>query len=251
MPSGVWTIIDAHGTPYVAKTSTSVMRHHVLREIDAYETVVPALAATNDAPCLAAASRELGIIVIQHLAGDLAQGTAAEHDPETHRQAGALLARLHAQGSRADDEYESRATERALRWYDTPHRIPSDQQREIQGILGSYKPRVVDVVPTHGDWHSRNWLVDDLRVRAIDFGRFEWRPAQTDLNRLWPKEWAREPDLESAHLSGYGGDPRDETWPIECLRQAIGNAAWAHQMNDEPFEQHGLEMITRVLNEFY
>jgi Ser/Thr protein kinase RdoA (MazF antagonist) len=60
-------------------------------------------------------------------------------------------------------------------------------------------------VPTHGDWHPRNWIVDDAGVvRAIDLGRADLRPAATDLLRLSSRELRGDPTLEAAFLDGYG-----------------------------------------------
>ncbi len=64
------------------------------------------------------------------------------------------------------------------------------------------------VVPTHGDWQPRNWLVDDGVVRAIDFGRAELRPAMTDLVRVAAVDFSGRPDLERAFVEGDGRDPR-------------------------------------------
>ncbi|MGW6199374.1 phosphotransferase family protein [Kribbella sp. NPDC055110] len=33
------------------------------------------------------------------------------------------------------------------------------------------EPPPATLVPTHGDWQPRNWLVDNGTVRVIDFGR--------------------------------------------------------------------------------
>lgn len=248
-PSWVWLVQDGTGDSYVVKAAAAAMRHHAAREIDAHEQIVPALAASDDAQRFVAGSRELGIFVVSHLPGELAGRTAAATDPATFRQAGALLARIHGHGSRTDADYERARTDKARHWLTTPHRIPADRVAEIDAALRRHAPRPVTVVPTHGDWQPRNWVVETPpgRVRVIDFGRFAWRPAQTDLVRCWSQEWRARPDLAAAHHDGYGDDPRDETWPMECLRQAVSTAAWAYQMNDEPFEQHGLEMIDRAL----
>lgn len=104
------------------------------------------------------------------------------------------------------------------------------------------------VVPTHGDWHPRNWLIDQGIVRVIDFGRFAMRPASTDLTRLAAQQWNGHPELEAAFFDGYGDDPRDpELWRLEALRQAVGTACWAHKVGDEAFEQQGHRMLVEAL----
>lgn len=237
---------------YVVKAAWGPMRHHVEREVDAHESVAPSLAETGDAQAFIAASRELGIIVLGHVPGVLVEGTAVEHEVETHRRAGALLARIHRRGSRVDEEYEATQTRRARAWLSSDHRIGPDRVVRITDLFDHHEPRPVTVVPTHGDWHARNWVIENPpgRVRIIDFGRFAWRPAHTDLFRCWAGSWRDRPDLEAAHLDGYGEDPRDDTWSMECLRQAVSTAAWARQMGDEAFEQEGLDMIDRVLARF-
>lgn len=236
----------------MVKAAGGPMRHHVAREIDAHEGVAPSLAKTGDAQPHVASSRDLGIVVLGHLPGVLVEGTAAEHEVETHRRAGALLARIHRWGSRIDEHHEAAQTRRAREWLETNHRIPADRVDRISDLFDRHEPRPVEVVPTHGDWQPRNRVIESPpgRVRVIDFGRFAWRPAQTDLFRCWAGSWRNRPDLEAAHLDGYGTDPRDETWSMECLRQAVSTAAWARQMGDEAFEREGLDMIDRVLERF-
>lgn len=255
-PSSVWSVADSSNRSFVVKVSAGAMKHHIAREIDAHETVVPSLAATEDAQPFVAASRDLGMLVVGRLPGELVAETDAATDPRTHHDAGALLVRIHGAERpvpetnwRTDHRYEAVQNEQIRRWLAATHRIPLDRQRAVEAVLDRQEHRPVTVVPTHGDWQPRNWLIDARsgRVRVIDFGRFAWRPAQTDLVRCWSNEWRDRPELEAAHLDGYGGDPRDDTWPLECLRQAVSTAAWAHQMGDEAFEQHGLDMIDRVL----
>lgn len=248
-PSTVWKVEDHLGRVHVVKAAGGPMRHHVAREIDAHESVVPALAETGDGQVFVAASRELGILVVSHLAGELVEGTPAASDPGVHRRAGALLARIHDRDGRLDDRYEHEQTRRIRGWLESPHRIPADRVRAVRDAIAAHQPRPVRLVPTHGDWHPRNWVIERStgRVGVIDFGRFAWRPAQTDLVRCWSKDWRDHPGLEMAHLEGYGGDPRDDTWPMDCLRESVSTAAWAHQMGDERFEHHGLDMIDRAL----
>lgn len=88
-------------------------------------------------------------------------------------------------------------------------------------------------------------------LRVIDFGRFEFRPAATDLCRLAVQQWARVPALEGAFLDAYGADPRaPELWRIDLLREAVGTAAWAHHVGDEQFEAQGHRMLDAALARF-
>lgn len=85
----------------------------------------------------------------------------------------------------------------------------------------------------------------------IDFGRFEHRPAATDLCRLAMQQWAIDPALEGAFLDGYGPDPRDpEVWAIDQLREAVGTAVWAYEVGDEEFERQGHRMLAVALAPF-
>lgn len=245
-PSSVWHIRDGAGTSLIIKIASAEMRHHIAREIDAHEQVVSALSATGDAQSLIAADRDLSIMVLSYLPGSLVENTPAVHEPEMYRQAGGLLARIHSQGARLDDGYDRYQHERLYRLLGDTHRIPADQMERIRRVLASYTPRPVTVVPTHGDWHARNWLIDGSSLRVIDFGRFSWRPASTDFVRLA----FFQPTLAAAHMDGYGADPRGRTWAMDCLREAVSIAVWAYHMGDEPFEQHGLAMIDYSLSLF-
>jgi thiamine kinase-like enzyme len=115
-------------------------------------------------------------------------------------------------------------------------------------VIAGHDHAPAELVPTHGDWQPRNWLIHHGVVRVIDLGRADWRPALTDLARLARQEWQGRPDLEAAFLAGYGSDPRDDAaWQRTLVREAIGTAVWAHQVGDAPFEAQGHRMIAAAL----
>ena len=106
------------------------------------------------------------------------------------------------------------------------------------------------LVPTHGDWQPRNWIVDNSLVSIIDFGRADLRQAYTDLARLAVQQFRADPALEAAFLDGYGSDPRHpDSWHRVQLREAVNTAVWAHQVGDTAFEQQGHRMIADALRE--
>lgn len=223
---------------------------HIGRETTAHETVTAELADRGLTSRMLAADRAVNLLLLSYLDGVLVEGTDAEHDADVHRQAGELLGILHrreAGTATLDEDFERRLTQRALAWLDGRHRIAADAAAAARAILTAYRPQPVEVVPTHGDWQPRNWLVHDGVVRAIDFGRFEHRPAATDLARLAVQQWRGRPELERAFLDGYGDDPREESWPILQLREAVGTAAWAFQVGDEGFEEQGHRMLAEAL----
>jgi thiamine kinase-like enzyme len=120
----------------------------------------------------------------------------------------------------------------------------------LRSLLEPAPAGVVDLVPTHGDWQPRNWIIEDGILRAIDFGRFAFRPAASDFARLAAQEWRDSPACESAFFEGYGADPREPTsWRLLRAAEAVGTAAWAYHVGDELFEAQGHRMIAEVLTE--
>jgi Ser/Thr protein kinase RdoA (MazF antagonist) len=221
---------------------------HLPREIAAHPEHTAPLVATGQAAALRDSSAALRVILLDHLPGELVLGTDAEWESDTYAQAGELLRRLHEQEARTDIEYEARATARALHWLDQPHRLEPDTASRAQAVLQAAPAHAVRLVPTHGDWHPRNWLIDQGTVRVIDFGRFAFRPASTDLTRLAAQQWRSRPELEQAFFSGYGDDPRDpDAWRLEALREAVGTACWAYRVGDEAFERQGHRMLAEAL----
>ncbi len=225
--------------------------HHIGREISAHPSYTQDLVSTGHAARMRDADAEHRIMILDHLPGGLIEGTRDELAPETHRQAGALLRRLHRQGAHEDSEHEARTTARALSWLDGRHRVAPQVEREARRVLGAWPSAPVVVVPTHGDWQPRNWLIDHGVVRVIDFGRFGFRPAATDLTRLAAQQWRDRPELKAAFFAGYGDDPRDpRQWHLHVLKEAIGTACWAYQVGDEAFEAQGHRMLEEALAAF-
>lgn len=104
------------------------------------------------------------------------------------------------------------------------------------------------MVPTHGDWQPRNWLVHNGTISIIDFGRADLRPALTDFARLDAQQFRGAPDLETVFFHGYGQDPREQAlWQRIRIREAIGTAVWAYRAGAESFEQQGHRMIADTL----
>lgn len=225
--------------------------HHVAREIAAHERATAPLLQREACSRLIAADGDANVLITTWVPGRLVQGTAAEGDPQTYAQAGELLRAFHGTVSRLDDRYEARVTNSALTRLDQKHRITGSLAARARHLLSAYRPRPVALVPTHGDWQPRNWLIDAGCVRVIDFGRYDARPAATDLCRLAVQQWALRPDLEQAFLEGYGSDPRDpELWRVELLREAVNTAVWAYQVGDEQFEQQGHRMLAAAVDRF-
>lgn len=236
---------------------------HFPRELEAHRTATAALRASGDTGALVAANEEHRVLVLERVPGHLALGTPDEHDTDVHRQAGAVLRRLHDQNTRHDPTFLLHEQAKALAALDAPHRIPDDVVARARAALRALPTdhATQALVPTHGDFHPRNWIVDDdarddrddrdRRLRVIDFGRFGWRPASFDLTRLAVLHWQHDPALEAAFFDGYGDDPRTpDAWRWLQLREAVGTATWAYTVGDEGFEAQGHDMLRRALAAF-
>lgn len=224
---------------------------HLRREVTAYESGVLA-PLRRRVPRLLHADRARQVLAVGFLPGVLvASDPGLADDVEVHRQAGELLGHLHRQPPVADDGWERRQDAKALAWLDEPHRLEPSLVARLRELVRDNHYRPSALVPTHGDWQPRNWLWDDGRLLVIDLGRFEPRPAQTDLARLAHQHWREHPELEAAFVAGYGGDPRDPlTWRMVRLREAVGTACYAYAVGDEVFEAQGRAMIDEALAAF-
>lgn len=241
--------VEEAGRHFIVKADGEDTQH-IPRELDAHEQWLAPWVDLGRAPRLVAGDRSAEILVTEYLPGHLVLGSDAQHNPDTFRQAGELLAVLHGQGGPTDSSYEARENAKILRNLDKPHRISSGVETELRRIVAGWPTDPVVLVPTHGDWQPRNWLAHEGRISIIDFGRAAMRPALSDWARLEARDFRDDPAHEAAFVEGYGADPRDpDAWFRERLREAINTAVWAYLIGDESFEAQGHEMIARVLNE--
>lgn len=246
---------EANGQAIIVKAAGR-RNKHIGREITGRRTMPTVLLRRGAVGAVLAADRDLNVVAVDYLEGQLVEGTDAEYDPGVHRQAGALLAEIHRQPvpeSTDSPDYESRMTAKTLALLDRDHRISANTVRAVRQVLADSARRAAQAaparrVPTHGDWQPRNWLIDGATLKIIDFGRFDVRSAESDLGRLAVQQWRGRPHLEQAFLEGYGSDPRDpRTWAVNQVREAVGTAVWAREVGDRAFERQGHRMLAEAL----
>jgi tRNA A-37 threonylcarbamoyl transferase component Bud32 len=213
---------------------------HIARELRAHEAWLEPWVRTGHAPALVFGDAEAKLLVTRYLPGTLVEGTPAQDDPEIYRQAGELLARFHGQLTVHDDAWNDRLRTRVERFLAQEHRIDPEIARRVRREIDNWTGGAVDLVPTHGDWQPRNWLVDDGTVRVIDFGRADLRPRDEDFLRLARQDFARDTRLEKAFLDTYGDDPREpDAWRRARVAEAVATAVWAYGVGDTAFERSG------------
>lgn len=221
--------------------------HHDV-EIGAYHDVVPAIA--DRAPTVVIADPHRRVLVMTKLDGG---AFPSEEDVGTarlrglYRDAGALLARLHAAApARPRPDFAERYTIRLEAWI----------ERAPEGLLGAAdvdyaRRRIAELahlpappaVICHSDWQPRNWLVTrDDRVLAFDFERVRWEWWGHDISRMWWREWVGRPDLAEAFFAGYGRAPTDDDLATLMALSAAGHITqivWATEHGDEAFAHDG------------
>jgi hypothetical protein len=222
--------------------------HHLARELRAHRNWLAPWTSIGRAPQLVHADEVAKLLVTSFLPGTLVEGSDSEFLPATYRQAGQLLAQLHQQLAVQDEDFEAREKAKALLWLDKPHRIVPEVAANLRSTVEAWPTPASTLVPTHGDWQPRNWLALEGTVSVIDFGRADLRPALTDFARLSAQQFRTDPALESAFIEGYGDDPREPAaWRRNRIREAIGTAVWAYEVEDERYEQQGHQMIAEAL----
>ncbi len=188
-------------TSYVVKAGDEA-DHHLERELHAHREWLRPWTDAGRAPRLVHADADAKLLVTRWLPGVLVEGSAGETDPDTYRQAGRLLAAFHGQLEVADEGFEARARDKALAWLGREHRIAPDVEERLRAEVRSWPTPPATLVPTHGDWQPRNWLVHEGVVSVIDLGRADLRPALTDFSRLAVQQF-HDDRAGAAFLDGY------------------------------------------------
>lgn len=219
----------------------------IRRELRAHRLWLAPWTARGRAPRLVRGDASAAMLITEHLPGRLLEGTHAQGDPDAFLQAGELLAEFHNQLSTFDTQWHDRSRARVEHLLDQPHRIAPDLEQWVRTEVSQWPGGGAEVVPTHGDWQPRNWLTDKGIVRVIDFGRTDLRPPSEDFVRLARQDFARDPELESAFLDGYGRDPRDDSqWRRSLIGEAVGTAVWAYHVGDQEFEGFGHQLLSTL-----
>lgn len=249
-----------HGHSRVARVRTGAgdvvvkwerSARNVEREVEALRRYVPVLG--DHAGQLLAADMDAHVLVMTHVPGTLAAGAAAL-DPDGHRQAGTLLARLHASAPAVPDEGYG---ERLLTELDQKVAAHADlvdaadlvRLREVAAPVADV--RSARLVPAHRDYGPRNWLVDAAgQVRVIDFAHSEPSPWAVDLQKLTMREWRGRPELEAAFLEGYGRVPDDEDRLVlraYVALSALATIAWSVAHDDPGFEAEARSVLAELV----
>lgn len=236
------------GAAYIVKGGDAD-DHHIARELAAHRRWLAPLTDIGRAPRLIHGDDDTKLVVTEYLPGTLVEGTEHEGAAQTYRRAGELLALFHGQYAQRDDgAFERRQKQSTLDWLAGPHRIAPKAVAALMPVVEAHPTPPSVLMPTHGDWQPRNWLVFDGEISVIDFGRADLRPALTDFGRLAAQQFRTDPMLETAFLDGYGADPREpEAWLRLRIHEAVATAAWAYKVGADDFEQQGHRMIAEVL----
>lgn len=186
--------------------------------------------------------------------GAVLEGASVERAEELalHQRAGRFLRALHALPSDDPDPLPlaEAYARRLAAWADRARGlVPAEVIANVTAAVGEALPRLAaeERVPCHRDYTPRNWLAaDDGALVVIDFEHARPDLWLADLQRLWVREWRRDPGLREAFLAGYGRDvtPDEE----ETLRRlaafwALSTVGWAREHGDDAFEEQGWEVL--------
>ncbi len=241
----VLRVRSSQGDFIIKASSTS---HHIRREITAYQAGFDGL--DGRVPQFVGGSARSNVLAIRYLPGDLVEGTPSESDPDTYRQAGEVLRRVHRPAGESRDYFRALMLKTRAWMNKTDGLVPEPQLAQLRDLVESLVPRPVDLVSTHGDYQPRNWIQHDGEIRVIDFGRAAPRPWVHDVVRLSHQQLLGQPALAWAFFEGVGrdiGEAEQDIWVAENLNQAVGTVVWAHDVGDSAFEEAGRAMVTRIL----
>jgi len=242
--SRVLRIQDVSGNDWVVKTPVRKLLFE--QELHAYENWVPVLG--DSAPRLIGRDHASLTLLLSHEPGRV----EPPPHPDVHRQAGALIRRLH--DSQPPIESVDFAAKLAAR-LESGLRHPACRSlpaREIafarHCVLMGEEPSAPMLMPTHQDNQPRNWLLDTSgRLRLIDFGLSRLDAWVRDLLRL--HFWFWDDGLRQAFFDGYGRTLSDEDEVLfEAMSavMAVMTVVWGSEHRDQDFAGMGRSVLRRL-----
>lgn len=231
------TVVKMRGSnvDLIAKLHRSPSLHE--REVHAYRAWTPHLGAAT--PELIAVAPELPGIVITAVPGTPLDTHSPSPDDErdAHRDAGRILARLHALPTQAAaSDITDYLADRGEHWLARlGHHITQHDAHLVREHLRLLRSTThTRVAPCHLDFQPRNLLWHtDRRTRVIDFENSREDLAARDLARLATRIWPQRPDLREAFLDGYGPLEASDTAVLHHVTALEAVTSMAHGL------QHG------------
>lgn len=205
--SEVYRIRDPHGTDHILKRLINDRFYGM--EVAGYRWA-PAL-GPGRAPRLQATDPQLRAVIVSFLPGAPMLGAIEPVlEAQAYRQAGRLLALLHAAEPPAPDtalidRLLARSEQQLAKAAAELSPAQRNLARRAAQVLAEIAPSL-GCVPTHGDIQPRNLMFDPLSgaLALIDFEKAGIAPPVRDLVRLEAGIFAGRPDLREAFYAGYG-----------------------------------------------
>lgn len=247
--STVLEVRSACGVRAIVKAHQSEQRYAT--ETYAYDRWVPAIA--DRAPTVLARDDDRRVLVLSLLPGETEPLLHDDAARQVHRDAGAVLRRFHeAEACPDDPEASDRRVRSYRRWVGRAPEglLDADDLAFAETyvtVLGSLP--AISMVPSHGDWSPRNWIVTGSTVAVIDFERAERAWWTKDLERLWWRDWLARPDLREAFFDGYGRRPTETEEIAVVAASVLGHITtivWGTQNGDLDFAERGRRALRGI-----
>ncbi|MFJ8956510.1 phosphotransferase [Streptomyces sp. NPDC102381] len=229
------------------------------REVDFYTNWAHLLGPNRTARLVTAdtASRSVVITALPGHSLDRLRLPAAE-EREAYRQAGHLLARMHAADSAASAFQTAPVTAPAAwtaavteRLNEAAPHLPGTDVQLLRELLGRVPPEQ-SLRLTHGDYMPRNWLWDsgEQFLRIIDFERAcRDVPVRIDLCRVQFRLLRQRPDLEYAFMAGYSrrlSVEEEQACRVFAALDAADSLAWAMRHKDLGLADEAYTMVDNL-----
>ncbi|SCK61565.1 Putative homoserine kinase type II (protein kinase fold) [Streptomyces sp. AmelKG-D3] len=251
--ASVWEIEGPDGSRWFAKQHAGPKLHR--REVEAYQRWVGVL-GPDRAPALIASDAQARTLLVTAVPGGSLDHLRlpAEQEREAYRQAGVLLAGLHAAdtGQPPSDAVEEDWDEALAELLDGAARYVAADDIALLRSLAQQAPVGLAQVVAHGDYMPKNWVWEEReqRLRIIDFERTQLEAAaRRDLSRLHYRILHHRPDLAAAFYSGYGRFLSPEELHARmayAVLDALDSVCWGVAHRDIGLVDEAHAMITNL-----